>query len=123
MSDMTDQPAGATIRPFHVHVPEAELAELRRRINATRWPDRETVTDQSQGVQLALTHAVQSAVQAVELMYRMAGTSGVYTRSPLERSFRDVEVLRHHAFGAETRYETVGQVYLGLPPDLPVLAF
>jgi len=42
------------IRPFHVNVvPEAELTELRRRINATRWPDRETVTDQSQGVQLA----------------------------------------------------------------------
>ena len=74
-------------------------------------------------VQLAMTHAVQSAVQAVELMYRVAGTSGIYTRSPLERSFRDVQVLRHHAFGAETRYETVGQVYLGLPPDFPVLAF
>jgi alkylation response protein AidB-like acyl-CoA dehydrogenase len=74
-------------------------------------------------VQLAMTHAVQSAVQAVELMYRMAGTSGVYTRSPLARYFRDVQVLRHHAFGAETRYETVGQVYLGLPPDFPVLAF
>src|SRR5688500_3445447 len=41
------------IRPFHFEVPEAELAELRRRINATRWPDRETVTDTSQGVQLA----------------------------------------------------------------------
>src|SRR3979490_611306 len=40
------------IRPFHVNVPEAELTELRRRINATRWPERETVTDQSQGVQL-----------------------------------------------------------------------
>jgi alkylation response protein AidB-like acyl-CoA dehydrogenase len=74
-------------------------------------------------VLLAITHTAQSAVQAVELMYRMAGTSGVYTRSPLERYFRDVEVLRHHAFGAETRYETVGQVYLGLPPDFPVLAF
>lgn len=74
-------------------------------------------------VLLAMTHAVQTAVQAVELMYRMAGTSGVYTRSPLERYFRDVQVLRHHAFGAETRYETVGQVYLGLPPDFPVLAF
>jgi pimeloyl-ACP methyl ester carboxylesterase len=42
-----------TIRPFHVNVPEAELTELRRRINETRWPERETVTDQSQGVQLA----------------------------------------------------------------------
>ncbi len=41
------------IRPFRVNVPEAELTELRRRINATKWPERETVTDQSQGVQLA----------------------------------------------------------------------
>jgi pimeloyl-ACP methyl ester carboxylesterase len=41
------------IRPFQVNVPEAELTELRRRINATKWPERETVTDQSQGVQLA----------------------------------------------------------------------
>jgi len=43
----------AAIRPFRVNVPEAELTELRRRINATKWPDRETVSDQSQGVQLA----------------------------------------------------------------------
>ena len=42
-----------TIRSFQVNVPEAELTELRRRIEATRWPDRETVGDQSQGVQLA----------------------------------------------------------------------
>src|SRR6185295_15702088 len=41
------------IRPFRVEVPEADLAELRRRIAATRWPDRETVDDQSQGAQLA----------------------------------------------------------------------
>src|SRR6266436_248156 len=40
------------IRPFHANVPEAELTELRRRINATKWPERETVTDASQGVQL-----------------------------------------------------------------------
>jgi len=41
------------IRPFQVNVPEAELTELRRRINSTRWPDRETVTDESQGLPLA----------------------------------------------------------------------
>src|SRR5215210_7079590 len=46
------------IRPFHFEVPEAELIELRRRISATRWPDRETVTDASQGVQLATTQAL-----------------------------------------------------------------
>jgi len=41
------------IRPFRIKVPEEALVDLRRRIAATRWPDRETVTDQSQGVQLA----------------------------------------------------------------------
>src|SRR6202521_3256549 len=41
------------IRPFHVNVAEADLTELRRRINATKWPERETVTDATQGVQLA----------------------------------------------------------------------
>ena len=44
---------GATIRPFHVSVPEEQLLDLRRRIVATRWPDRETVDDGSQGIPLA----------------------------------------------------------------------
>jgi pimeloyl-ACP methyl ester carboxylesterase len=46
------------IRPFHFSAPEAELTDLRRRIEATRWPDRETVGDASQGVQLATTRAL-----------------------------------------------------------------
>jgi hypothetical protein len=41
------------IRPFQVEIPEEELAELRRRIEATRWPSTELVADRSQGVQLA----------------------------------------------------------------------
>src|SRR6266478_8616451 len=41
------------IRPFNVNFPEAELTDLRRRINTTKWPERELVTDASQGVQLA----------------------------------------------------------------------
>ena len=41
------------IRPFRINIPEEALLDLRRRIAATRWPDRETVADQSQGVQLA----------------------------------------------------------------------
>ena len=49
------------IRRFpKVNVPETELTELRRRINATRWPERETVTDATQGVQLATTQALAS---------------------------------------------------------------
>jgi hypothetical protein len=48
----------SAIRPFNVHFPEAELTELRRRINNTKWPERETVTDATQGVQLATTQAL-----------------------------------------------------------------
>jgi pimeloyl-ACP methyl ester carboxylesterase len=42
-----------SIRPFHVNIPQDQLVDLRRRVLATRWPERETVTDRSQGVQLA----------------------------------------------------------------------
>jgi pimeloyl-ACP methyl ester carboxylesterase len=51
--DMVRATAPDAIRPFRVRVPDEALADLRRRIAATRWPDKETVTDQSQGVQLA----------------------------------------------------------------------
>jgi len=53
MASATQAADKNAIRPFHVNVPEADLTELRRRINATRWPEREPVTDQSQGVQLS----------------------------------------------------------------------
>jgi len=54
VSEVTDP----DIRPFHVNVPEAELADLRRRVAATRWPDREQVADSTQGVQLATMQAL-----------------------------------------------------------------
>jgi pimeloyl-ACP methyl ester carboxylesterase len=55
MAALTEQRGSdnIAIRPFRVNVPEAELTDLRRRIDATKWPERETVGDQSQGVQLA----------------------------------------------------------------------
>jgi pimeloyl-ACP methyl ester carboxylesterase len=54
-----EKPAGATaIRPFTIETPEADLEALRARITATRWPEKETVADQSQGVQLATIQAL-----------------------------------------------------------------
>jgi len=44
--------ADRSIRPFKIEVPQADLDDLRRRIRATRWPDKETVADRSQGIQL-----------------------------------------------------------------------
>ncbi|MDQ4026267.1 MAG: epoxide hydrolase N-terminal domain-containing protein, partial [Actinomycetota bacterium] len=49
---------GTDVRSFQVEVPEGELAELRRRIEATRWPSKELVADRSQGVQLATMQAL-----------------------------------------------------------------
>ena len=72
---------------------------------------------------LAMTHAMSSAVQAVELCCRIAGTTAFRATSPLERCFRDVQTMRHHVFASEARYGTFGQVYLGVPPDFPVVAF
>ncbi|MGR4925702.1 epoxide hydrolase family protein [Bradyrhizobium sp. CAR08] len=48
------------VRPFHVSVPEQDLLDLRRRLAATRWPDREIVADQSQGVQLTTVQQLVS---------------------------------------------------------------
>jgi len=52
-------PAAPAIRPFTIETtPEADLEELRKRIAATRWPEKETVADQSQGVQLETIQAL-----------------------------------------------------------------
>jgi pimeloyl-ACP methyl ester carboxylesterase len=54
MAVKTEKSADATaIRPFHVEIPDEQLDDLRRRIEATQWPERETVADDSQGVPLA----------------------------------------------------------------------
>ena len=55
LTDTARQTSTSTpdIRPFHVSFPDADLADLRRRVNATKWPEVEQVKDESQGVQLA----------------------------------------------------------------------
>ena len=56
-------------------------------------------------------------------MHRLAGTSAIYQRSRLERHLRDAFTLRHHGFVSESKYEAVGQVYLGVPPEFGLVAF
>jgi pimeloyl-ACP methyl ester carboxylesterase len=59
MAVQTERPAGdTTLRPFTIETPEADLEDLRARIAATRWPEKETVEDRSQGVQLATIQAL-----------------------------------------------------------------
>jgi alkylation response protein AidB-like acyl-CoA dehydrogenase len=72
---------------------------------------------------LASAWAVRSAARATDLMHEMGGTSGIYTRSRLERLFRDAQTVRHHGFVSGSRLETVGQVYLGVEPEFPFVGF
>ena len=60
MTNLTDVVEATSIRPFQVNTPEADLTDLRRRVSATRFPERETVTDFSQGVPLATVQALAS---------------------------------------------------------------
>ena len=72
---------------------------------------------------LAVTHTNQTCQQAVDMMYSLGGTSGIYLSNALSCYFTDANVIRQHGFSNESRYETAGQVYFGLPPDLPVIVF
>jgi alkylation response protein AidB-like acyl-CoA dehydrogenase len=84
---------------------------------------RASTREEKGKLMLAAVHLMQSCVEAVDHVCGAAGTSGIYTRSPLERAFRDVHTARHHGWVSESRYGTYGQIALGLEPDFPVALF
>lgn len=63
---------------------------------------------------LAATHATNSAIQAVDLAFRAAGSASIYTNTRLERCLRDARTAGHHIAAALPNYELVGQALLGL---------
>lgn len=67
--------------------------------------------------QLASTHGVLAAAEAVRLVHSCAGTAGIRNEQRFQKHFRDVHVITQHAFVCETRLEAVGQIMLGLEPD------
>ncbi len=83
----------------------------------------EHTLEQKADLLLAATHATATAATVTDMMHRIAGTSGIYARSPLERHLRDAATLRHHGFLSENRFEAVGQVYCGVAPEFAMLAF
>jgi alkylation response protein AidB-like acyl-CoA dehydrogenase len=72
-------------------------------------------------VQLATSHAVSSAVQAIDLLYIAVGASALCTSCPLERAFRDVHAMTQHIAVHPRVMVTTGRVLFGLEPDPPLL--
>ena len=111
LAPQRDQATGKNaIRPFHVNVPEAELTELRRRINATKWPDRETVMDQSQGVQLA----------TIQALARYWGTEYDWRKveaqlKALPQFITEIDGLDIHFIHDARSYELIARVFNGHP--------
>jgi indole-3-acetate monooxygenase len=91
---------------------------------AESWADvqagREIGVTQLAMLRLARTHAVQAAVQAIDLMYTAAGGSSVYTHNLLERCFRDAHTVTQHVSMNPANYQASGRVLLGLGPDRPI---
>jgi alkylation response protein AidB-like acyl-CoA dehydrogenase len=81
---------------------------------------REVTLRQRALFRLAISNAVNSAVQAVDLMYAMGGGSSVFTVNLLDRQFRDVHTLAQHAALGPISFEPPGRRLLGLEPDAPL---
>src|SRR5256884_3376091 len=92
--------AQTALRPFQVHVAEVELTELRRRIHATKWPERETVTDQSQGVQLATMQAL-ARYWATEYDWRKIEA----TLNALPQFLTEIDGLDIHCIHVRSQHE------------------
>ena len=106
------------IRPFWINIPESKLVDLRERVIATRWPDKETVTDQSQGVQLS---KIQSLVRCCRCplpgtdydIVRIVESSRASVKSvlmelPVRRVSRPHELRNLPAIGFQTRPAALG---------------
>jgi alkylation response protein AidB-like acyl-CoA dehydrogenase len=82
---------------------------------------KETITERLRAdLRLAMTHAAQSAAKATHIVCVAAGTTSIFTDSPLERYARDAEVVTRHVQLQCANYEAVGRTVLGLESNSPL---
>jgi alkylation response protein AidB-like acyl-CoA dehydrogenase len=72
-------------------------------------------------VRLASLTAAEQSVAAVDLLYRLAGSTAIFQSSPLERCWCDVHTAAQHMQVQHGRWETAGRVLFGLDPESPII--
>lgn len=127
-----------TTRPLRERaVAQAQLARAAATLDAARaylhaafeaaYADatagRPITLDHKRRMQLAATHAVHGAADAVDLVHAIVGATGIRREHPFERHFRDVHVLTQHAFVCASRYEDVGRIMMGGDPEWSFFSF
>jgi alkylation response protein AidB-like acyl-CoA dehydrogenase len=91
------------------------IAEVSRVDSAAAW-------NLQMKLQLAATYAVAAAVRVVDLVHKVAGTTGIRDEHRFQRYFRDVHTIEQHAYVSAVRYESGGQYFLGAPIEWPFYA-
>ena len=69
-------------------------------------------------VRLACTNAIHGAIEVADFTYKAAGVDAIFPGSPFERRFRDIHTLSQQIQSRSAHFEAVGQVLLGMPPDM-----
>jgi alkylation response protein AidB-like acyl-CoA dehydrogenase len=82
---------------------------------------RELSPEERASVRIASLTAAENSVAAVDLLYRLAGTTAIFQSSPLERCWRDLHTAAQHMQVQDGRWETAGRVLFGLDPGSPIL--
>lgn len=72
-------------------------------------------------IRLACTHQINEATEAVDMIFREAGATGIFKNQPFERRFRDMHTVAQQVQGSVARMQSVGRYYLGMPPQLFLL--
>ena len=75
------------------------------------------VTDRAR-VRLASTNAIHGAIEVADYVYKAAGVDAIFPGSPFERRFRDMHTLSQQIQSRSAHFEQVGQVLLGVPPEV-----
>ena len=65
---------------------------------------------------LACSHAIVTAAEVADWVYKAVGVDGIFPGSPFERRFRDIHTLTQQIQSRDSHFEAVGQVLLGVPP-------